>query len=377
MLILAISYIVFFVVCVLLLNYCGATERQDKILWGVMAFALAMIAFLFDPTGTGLDVERHFQRIEVVKNANITFDKYVLRNSFGYSGMYVFNAICYFIARLNISNHILPFSVTLVSYAICFYILRDWAKQESIDRRYYALSVLIGFAFLPYYFVMCGIRNGVAMCIMGLAVYQYLYKRKRFLTFLLLGAIAATIHTSVLIAVPFVLLSGLRLSYKSIGLVFIGSFVLGTVARALSKMSVPYLSEMAKSYLVYSSEGQFRSAQYFLTTDIILIILFAVLLYFQYSKYLIPQNEGHSIRLYSFIALYGAYVVGNFGNYDLVLRPAYLFGPLSPMLGYLLYNGEYWKGKAGVQFLVKTFVLLLCGYTVARYMAFFFTSVSF
>lgn len=377
MLIVAISYIVFFIVCVLLLNRCGANERQDKILWGLMAFALAIIAYLFEPTGTGLDVVRHFQRIEIVRNINITFDSYVLHNSFGYGGMYMFNAVCYFIAKLNISNHTLPFVVTLTSYVICFYILRDWTKRESIDGRYYALSVLIGFAFLPYYFVMCGIRNGVAMCIMGLAVYQYLYKRKSFLLFLLLGAIAATIHTSVLIAVPFVLLSQLKLNYKSIGLVYVGSFALGTVAKALSGMSVPYLSEMAKSYLVYSSDGQFRSAQYFLTTDVTLIVLFAFLMLRQYSKYLVSQNEGRNVKLYSFIALYSAYIIGNFGNYDLVLRPSYLFGPLSPMLGYLLYNGDYWKEKAGVQLVIKTFVALLCGYTVARYMAFFFSSVIF
>lgn len=377
MLILAISYIALFVVCVLVLNQRGANERQDKILWGLMTFALAIIAFLFDPTGTGLDVVRHFKRIELVRNTNITFDRYVLHNSFGYGGMYVFNAICYLIAKSNISNHILPFIVTAVSYAICFYILRDWTKQESISRRYYALSVLIGFAFLPYYFVMCGIRNGVAMCIMGLAIYEFLYKRKKLLTFFLLGAIAATIHTSVLIAVPFVLLSQLKLNYKSIGLVIVGTFALGIFAKALSKMSVPYLSEMAQSYLVYSSDGQFRSAQYFLTTDVILIVLFAVLMLCQYSKYLVPQNEGHNVRLYSFIALYGAYIIGNFGNYDLVLRPSYLFGPLSPMLGYLLYNDGYWKGKAGVQLLIKIFVVLLCGYTVARYMAFFFSIVSF
>ena len=371
------SYIVFFVGCVLLLNGRGINERQDKIIWGLMVFALAMIAFLFDPAGTGLDVVRHFQRIEIIRDTNISFDKYVLHNSFGYSGMYVFNAVCYFIAKLNMSNHILPFIVTLISYGLCFYILRDWSEQESIDRRYYALSVLIGFAFLPYYFVMCGIRNGVAMCIMGFAIYEYLYKRKSFSNFLILGAIAATIHTSVLIAVPFVLLSKLKLSYKSIGIVFIGSFVLGTVAKALSKMKIPYLTEMAKSYLIYSSDGQFRSAQYFLTTDIILIALFAVLLFCQYSKYLVLQNEGRNIRLYSFITLYGAYIVGNFGNYDLVLRPAYLLGSLSPMLGYLLYNGDYWKDKANAQLAVKIFVLLLCGYTVARYMAFFFTSVNF
>ena len=132
---------------------------------------------------------------------------------------------------------------------------------------------------------------------------------------------------------------------------------------------------MAKSYLIYSSDGQFRSAQYFLTTDIILILLFAFLLVKQYGKYLSSLNSGRSTRMYNFIALYGMYIIGNFGNYDLVLRPAYLFGPLAPMLGSLLYNNDYWRGKAGIQLIVKMGVLLICGYTVARYMTYFFSIV--
>lgn len=375
MVILAIAYIAMFVGCVLVLNRHGANERQDKIIWGFMAGALAIIALLFDPTGTGLDVERHFQRIRMIRNTNITFSDYVFHRSFGYGGLYVFNAVCYLIAKLDVSEHILPLLATLTSYLICFYILRDWTTQESVNRRYYALSMLICFAFLPYYFVMCGVRNGVAMCIMGLAIYQYLYRRESVFLFLALGVIAATIHTSILISVPFVLLSKAKLSYRSIGVVFLGSFALGAVSRSLSKMSLPYLSSMAKSYLIYSSDGQFRSAQYFLTTDIILILLFAFLLVKQYGKYLSSLNSSRSTRMYNFIALYGMYIIGNFGNYDLVLRPAYLFGPLAPMLGSLLYNNDYWRGKAGIQLIVKMGVLLICGYTVARYMTYFFSIV--
>lgn len=377
MVILAIAYIAMFVGCVLALNRHGANERQDKIIWGFMAGALAIVSLLFDPTGSGLDVERHFQRIRMIKNTNMAFQNYVFHGSLGYEGLYVFNAVCYIIAKLDINEHILPFLATLTSYLICFYILRDWTEQESINRKYYALSMLICFAFLPYYFVMCGVRNGAAMCIMGLAIYQHIYKKKSVLCFLLVTAIAATIHTSVLIAVPFVILSKIKLSYKSGGIVFAGSLVLGIVAKSLSKMSIPYLSNMAKSYLIYSSDGQFRSAQYFLITDIILILLFAFLFIKQYRRCILSRNDYPNTRMYNFIALYGAYIIGNFRNYDLVLRPAYLLGPFAPMLGYLLYNGDYWKGKAEIQLIIKTGVLLICGYTVARYMTYFFSVVKF
>lgn len=377
MLVLAVSYIAFFIVCVLLFNRHGATKWQDNILWGLMAFSMAVIAYLYDPSGTGLDVVRHFQRLELIKQRDVSFIEFMLQDSFGYGGLYVYNAVCYLIAKLNINEHFLPFLVTLTSYLICFYILLDWTQSEGVERKSYALSLLVGTSFMPYYFVMCGIRNGVAMCIMALAVYLYLYKGKSIFLALIIGATAATIHTSTLIAVPFLLLSKLKFNYKSIGLVLIASITVNRIANIAAEMSIPYITSMAKSYLVYSSDAQFRSAQYFLTTDMLLIVAFGILFFLQYGRYLLVKNNGRSTRLYSFIALYTTYIVGNFGNYDLVLRPAYLLGPLAPMLCYLLYNQEFWKRKASIQFITKSGVALISGFTFCRYMAYFFSVVKF
>lgn len=377
MLVLVIGYIVFFIGCVLIFNRRGATKVQDDILWGLLALGLAMIAYLYDPVDTGFDVIRHYERIERIRQSNTDFGYFILRDSFGYGGLYTFNAICYLIAKLNINEHFLPFLVTLISYWICFYILRDWTARESISHRSYILSLLVGFSFMPYYFVMTGIRNGVAMCIMALALYLYLYREKSALLFLAIGALASTIHTSALIVVPFVFISRLGFDLKYIFFVLVGSLVMKQVATAAAAMGIPYISSMAKSYLLYSSENQFRSAQYFVMTDIFLIILFSLLILFQHRRYLAKAHAGKCSRLYNFISLYAAFIIGNVGNYDLVLRPAYLFGPLAPMLSCLLYNDEFWKGKMCLKFLIKIAVITVCTYTIFRYMAYFFASVKF
>ena len=374
MLIVAISYIVFFIVCVLLLNRRGANERQDKILWGLMAFALAVIAYLFDPTGTGLDVVRHFQIIDSVRDKDISFIRFILGEDGGYSGLYAYNILCYLIARLGLSNHVLPFCVTLCSYSICFYILRDWRKSENVPKKFYLISVLICFAFLPYYFVVSGIRNGVAMCIMGLAIYQYLYKKKSIVCFLIIGVIAATMHMSVVISIPFVIASRFELKIKNIIIVLFSASFVGILAKTISEKGIPYLSGMARSYIYYSSDGQFTSAQYFLKVDLILIILFLVVMIAQYKEY-IKGKEGE--QLYKFVILYGAYILGNFGNYDLVLRPAYLLGTLTPVLSGLLYNGNYWKRKAMQRMVLMMVIVLVSCYTIARYLTYFFSIVKF
>lgn len=377
--ILAVSYIVMFAISVLLFNMRGKTKRQDDILWSLFILSLAVIAFCFEPEGSGLDIERHWERILLIQQTDISFGNFLFENSYGYQGLYVFNAICYLIAKLSVNRHVLPFLVAAVSYSISFYIMRDWAVRENIPRKYYALSILINFSFLPYYMVVGGIRNGVASCIMALAVYLYLYRRKNILVFSILCVTSMLIHISVIIVIPFVILSKVRVGIRSGVCIVLVSSLCGLIANKFATLRIPYLSELAKSYLLYSSDGQFRSAQYFVITDISLIVIFLVVLFFQYeSKVKTKEIIGTlNVRMYNFVMLYGLYIIGNLKNYDLVLRPAYLFGPLAPILVCLFYNKTYWGKKRSILVVLKLLVSCISLYTVMRYMTYFISVVSF
>lgn len=59
------------------------------------------------------------------------------------------------------------------------------------------------------------------------------------------------------------------------------------------------------------------------------------------------MDDNHSNKkiIYNFLAIYMIYILGNIGNYDMVLRPAYLLGVLAPVLGSFLSDKNIWSNQ--------------------------------
>ena len=69
------------------------------------------------------------------------------------------------------------------------------------------------------------------------------------------------------------------------------------------------------------------------------------------------------------------YILGNIGTYDMVLRPAYVLGPLSPILCSFILDGKLWENtivNKNIQKIVRP-VLCFCALAFGIYLNYKFT----
>ncbi len=240
--------------------------------------------------------------------------------------------------------------------------MTDWYETNSFGDRVGLLPLLVCFAFLPLIHAISGMRNSLACSLAGLAIYLYLYKRKKVVFFIVLSFIAATVHPVALFTVPFVLLARYNIGKKGIGLVFLLSLSLNRTAQYFSRSSIPYISTIAQKYISYSSETQYWGGNYPLWGVLVLVASFVFLYLFLEKRFRILLWNNEQKTLYNFLIYYMCFILGNIGNYDLVLRPAYLLGFFAPVLTSLLENKIVWRQIHGqvIQLGGKFLCITLC-----------------
>ena len=372
MLVLAACYILIFVL--LLVRRTELFSRyQYYCIFFIFIIALCILGSMFN-SNVGLDIERHYEFLDLIRENGATFKQLVMGAYGGYKGLVTFNLIRLLVCKISYNNHLLPFIMTFISYSSISYILLDNYFEYRIKYSDLLKSLLITFTLTPYYFVVCGVRNGAAACLMALAIYIYLCKGNSILSFLVISFLAITIHPATLLAVPFVVISRLDFNVKTSIAVLVISLISNLFAKLLLLTGNSLLVSLGNSYLLYSSDDQFRSAYYFLFADLILIISYLIFVVFNlYSKNKIEFNSKLKRGL-NFITYYSIFIIGNIGNYDLILRPSYVLGPLAPLALYFIKDRIKSFEDKRMQWLYSVCIYIVCILTICRYMLFFMKS---
>lgn len=363
--------ILFGLICLFLLmaaflfsNVIRYTRSQKKALVFFLAISIAILAFHANPP-VGWDLFRHFIYMDNIRNSEISLFRLLFNNPSrigGYPTLFCFNLLRYIICHFTENNHWLPAVCVFLDYGIVGYIMLDWYETSGFREKFSFVVPFLCCTLLPPVHAFSGMRHALAACIMGLSIYLYIYKKKKIIVFIALAFVAITIHQAVLVSIPFVFLSRVRLGKKGILAVVCISFSVRSIAELFQNSRYMFLTTIANKYFHYSSESQYRASVYPLWADMLLVLSFLALYFLlgdQFRKMLWRREQE---MLYLFLVYYMCFIVGNFGNYDLVLRPCYLLGVFAPVLASFVENKTVWKsihGK-GIQLIGKILCTTLC-----------------
>lgn len=323
---------------------------------------MAAIAFLVEPPADW-DMRLHFLWMDEIRNSELTLTEFLFKNEggvglFEYRPLIFFNLIRYLISKLTPNNHWLPCVCTFLDYLICGYIAIDWSHTNGFHDRSSLISPFLCLAFLPFYLVVSGIRTALASALAGLAIYLYLYKKKTLALLIILMFLAITTHQVVIFTLPFVFMSKLKMTKWGLLFVFFFSLFINTIAPYAANSKYYFIAIIAQKFLTSSTIG----TPYALITDIVLVIAF-LLLFFLFR---IPFQRilviGEKKNIYVFLIYFMSFILCNFGNYDLVVRPAYLLGVFAPILSTMLENKTIWKSINSLQLqnTGKLLCIILC-----------------
>ena len=356
----AVTYIGFFLITPVVFTTfnkrLNVGDTQKKIVYSVFVIALAVVAYCMKPPSTW-DLSRNYILLDTIRNSGLSFYQFVFGGKAtyiadGYRSLIFYNIYRYLFVNVFNNNAWFQTITAIIVYTIQFYIIYDYRREKDIS---ITLTMLLSFAFLPFVYVTSGIRNALAASIMGITIYLYLYK-KRIVWPILLAIIAITIHPSVLIAVPFVILSRMRMGVKGVIWVAVVSFGTQLLATLLSNSGVTFLRQIGKSYLLYSGSSQYRGGRGNLYGILIMTVVF--ILYFLWNrKSRFDKNAEKDVN--EFLMLLLVYMAGNFLNYDLVLRPGYIIGMFGPFLANKMQNLDQ---KRSVRMILNFIIILSCVY---------------
>ena len=340
------AYLIFFVCFVLFQNRLKITKVQISVIYIFFALSLAIVAYYMTPPSSW-DIVRHSADMDNIRQSRISFFDFLFVNNsyiggYGYSDLFVFNILRFLVVKISNNNFLISAICAFICYSIVGYIIVDWQEINGKNSSINALSLLLCFSFMPFIHVVSGLRNALAASILGLAIYLYLYKNKRLYIFVVLCFIAATIHPAALITIPFVIIAKFDIGIIGYIGVFIASIIAQTVAKWLSTSSILYFRIVGQKYFTYTSDDQYRASRAPLYTVLLLIVVFLFVYFVGHFRKRSNNEDNNRKLIYSFFAVYMVYILGNIGNYEMVLRPAYVLGPLSPVLCSLIVDDTQW-----------------------------------
>lgn len=363
------AYVCLFIALIFVYGRIKIKERTMKVLFFLFALSLANIAFFKEPP-RAWDLTFHLAYMDQIRNSSLSIFEFLFHNTSwvgGYRFFFTFNLIRYVICQLSENNHWLPWTCVLIDYCIVGYIMYDWSRDHEKNGKVNWLSVLICFGLLPFIHANSGMRNALAFSLMGLGIYLYSYKKKKLLVFLILSAMAVTIHPSVLICIPFVFFARFNLRKKGLIAVFAVSVMIEWAARYLASHATGLFQTVGSLYLTYSGAGQFRLSPVILFGTLAIVGLF----FAQCCIADLSCCTDAERSIYAFLAYYMCFILSNVGNNDLVVRPAYLLGVFAPVLATLTRKNIFWRKvhNKHLQPLVWAACVALCGFMALQYTA--------
>ncbi len=378
----SIIFILLFIFLVALSKRIKISDKQMKLLFFLFAVSLSCLAYYVNPP-ISWDLVRHEIWIESVRTSGISFQKFVFGKSSiggGYVGLYTFNFLRWVIISITKNNRWLSTLCVFIDYVCVGYIFVDWLTE---NRKINILSLLLCFSFLPYVFAVSNIRTAFCASLLALGVYLYLYKKKRTVVFFILAFLAITVHPVGLIVIPFVFVAKRNWRVQAYIILFAISFLSSTIAELMLDSKYIFFQMIGSRFLSYTSDEQYRSSRAPLYVVFLLIVIFLTIHFLENETTKDIEDNGKK-AIYNFLTIYMIYILGNFGNYDMVLRPAYVLGPLSPILVSWIVDKKMWvHNKINIKVMkgIRIGVLLACmslciylNYTfLAAYSAYFIT----
>lgn len=299
-----------------------------------------------------MDLARHFIMMDLVKKSEFSLIEYVFLHGDAFTSnitmrfCYAFNFIIYITSKYCSNYYIMAWIFVVVDYCIIAYIGVDWRKQhKGYKSPHFFYEVLLCFSLLPFFQTVSGLRTAMAACLTALAIYLYLFKKKSIRVFMIIILLAATFHPSFLLAVPFVMVT--KMFNRKTGLIvsIAGSILIPLTARILIKYSNGFFYSIAYKYLQYTGDGAYRSTR-FCYYGVIIICLLTIVQHFIAFPYCrkkalrIKSNskDRDRVEIYDFMIYYMIFILSNIGNYEMILRPAYLLGAMAPVLTGMVFD---------------------------------------
>lgn len=341
---LCICYIVIFLIIISMKNKIRVTKKQIRVFFIVFSFSLAVLSYFMNPPDNW-DITRHAIYIDRIRHSeasflDFTFGKKSVIGGSSYSGLCTFNALCYIAAHVSDNNYFISALFVFIDYTIVGYIMIDWSENnEASPNAFGTLTLLVSFSFLPYIFASSGLRNALSACLIGLGIYLYLYKSKHILCFIILSVLSVTVHPATLITIPFVFIAKLNIGIAGYVVVFGVTVASNTLAKWMSLSDILYFQKIGQKYFFYISEAQYQGARVILYSVIIMIVIYIVVYFLISITKSLNAADNKTVTINRFLAIYMIYIIGNIGNYDMVVRPTYVLGPLSPVFCSLVFDG--------------------------------------
>lgn len=347
------SYIIFFVVWTVFLTFfkkIRLSKRQFIFFWAFFVFSLSVFAYNQSLNYTNSDMFFHSNQMDQIRGSGISFIDFLFNNKnkiggYSYTNLLTFNIIRYLIIKITSNNLLLPTICTVIDYSIIGYIIADWSYQDTGEYRLDIFTLLLNFAFIPYVYVITGLRNALAACLIGLGAYLYLYKKKRMIVLIILAFMAVTVHPVAILTIPFIFLAKLNIKFLGFVSVFLISVLAEPIAIYFSQSEISFLALIGRRYIGYTSDEQFRGGNAALYAVLIISAVFLLIYFLFYRRINKFDVQSPKMIMYNFFAIYMLYILANIGNYDMVIRPAYVLGVLSPILTSFLSDRLIWSSN--------------------------------
>lgn len=162
----------------------------------LLALFIAMCAFYHPPIWGDILLYRDTYQLFAYMDLNDVFEYIVTGDFLLYSLL-----VCF--AKLNIPFNYILFIFVFVSTSIYLYIYADIIEHGRNISRKTTIILLFGFIFLlisSYYYVVSGLRNGLAVSFFAMFLYLFHIRKQKFIPFLFLFFSAIT-HFSMLLIV--------------------------------------------------------------------------------------------------------------------------------------------------------------------------------
>lgn len=281
----------------------------------IIALGFASFAYCYEAL-TASDIVRYFSYIENIKH--VSFHRMFTYGSYGSSGLFVFNAVCWIAGKLE-DPRIVPAVSIFIVYYVSIYMTCYVSETMQSKRRSLMISLLFVLTALNFYALTNNVRNVLALVLIGYATFRDCYEKKRNVWTYVLYILPIFIHTSaiLILALRIVVILSEKLKWIALGLVvlvhpvlvFLHPYtrnmkgrVLSYIGNAINKAYRYYTNSHSSWGLIVqasTSEKLFK----ILYVTICLILGAIILLMLTHKDLLIPKGVNRVLSMVYYIDL--------------------------------------------------------------------------
>lgn len=275
-------------------------DNKHTVLYSLfLALGFGILAYYFQPP-VRFDLFRHHLAIESMSPMTSVQLKKLLLNSYEPLAL----VISYFISTLR-NVDLLQFSVVTAGYWMLLYMLRDYAKRNSIKTYALVLTAVFVLSSFPLVNFMSGIWNYLAMIIFCFAFYLEGKNQNNKPLAYALYAITPLIHTSMFLPISLLILFKLcseRFNKKLLFCIVIILMSLPLIHPVVSALSgITIFSQLEPMYQAYFTSG--ARFNYLYGGSVLIMDLLKVALYLSVAVFTYKNAKDNTKRSSSFLFL--------------------------------------------------------------------------